>query len=123
MRTKPLCAECGDPTTYLGWCEAHRPAGNDKNSIWAKSCRRRREKAGLCLRCGQPAIAGRKYCVPHQQAVDRGLQKIGTVMARKIVHDAKERAKKNRDKESIFLSPDFVNFNPEFEEIAEREKE
>jgi len=44
-------------------------------------------------------------------------------MARKIVHDAKERAKKNRDKESIFLSPDFVNFNPEFEEIAEREKE
>jgi len=112
-REKPPCVECGEPSTRAGWCAKHYPAGINEKTAGARSVRRRKIAAGICLKCKLPVIKGRRYCENHKNTYKEISKRNDTSVAMKIVKSAMRDAQRRRDSESLFLDPEFEEKNTE----------
>ena len=107
VRIKPPCAECGESSVKAGWCAKHYPQGYNDKTAWAMSDRRRKIKAGICVRCHEPAMSNRRYCEKHKDTYRQISKRNDTTLATHILKKAISDAQRRRDSESIFLDPDF----------------
>lgn len=104
---KPPCVNCGKLSVRDGWCKRHYPKNVTRKTASELARRYRKIKNGICLRCKEKVLPGKRYCEAHKNTYREIGKRLDTVLAMHILKRAIRAAQERRDSESIFLDPEF----------------